>query len=248
MAQESPRHYTIVIVDIESFGSRDDPQQLILRQKLFAMMRDVLARGGVDLAEAAFEDRGDGAAWLIPSTVAKLDVIRELVPGLDAWLREHNNFATEHEVMRVRLTVHSGEVMKDASGYVGADFNTAFRLNGLPAARECLKQAVRSHMVVIASDAIYQAVIRHGHPGLDRRPYGRVWVQEKELSTWAWIYAPGYDQPPGIAPVPPDPPAKPAAGNGAPSPLVLNAYNEGDVVGTKVVTHNGDIYHGGRRV
>lgn len=194
------QHYAILVVDIESFGSRPDPVQEWLRGRLYEVLEEALDDTGIDhRAEPRPTDRGDGAFWLLPGSVSKVDLSGRFVDLLQAGLRAHARTSNTEGAMRLRVALHFGEVAWDGRGWVGADLNTACRIVDLDVLRATLKAAPRSGLALAASDAWYQAVLRHDHPQAESAPYRAVPFDAKEVhGATVWVRVPGYDRPPGL--------------------------------------------------
>ncbi|MGY0236943.1 hypothetical protein [Longispora urticae] len=233
-----PTYFSILVFDIESFGRRSDTRQLRLRAALYGMAHRILDPLCPAGAAPHWQDRGDGFFVLVPTSVSKVVLLGDAVRRFDDALRAYNADAEPDLVMRVRLAVHAGEVVTDPAGYVGTELNTACRLVDAEVAKRCLTDAPRALLVVIASDPVYQGIIRHGYPGVDAQPYHPARVSIKELDDVAWLRVPGMNRPPGDLLPPPAPPAPtpPPSGGGG---VTFNAAVAEVTVGTKNVYNDG---------
>ncbi|MGW5675349.1 hypothetical protein ACWEV4_09715 [Streptomyces sp. NPDC003860] len=196
-----PLHYSIMVLDLERFGSRTNPEQERARSALFSVVEEALKDADVMPQHVAgVGDRGDGGFWLFPSGVSKVDLTGDVVERLQMRLRA---YAAEPgaQPLRLRLALHAGEVARDERGWVGADLNTACRLVDLDDLRRVLAAAERSALALAVSQTWHDAVVRHEYPGLDSSAFRSVAFREKEVDSRAWIRVPGYDAPPGLGPV-----------------------------------------------
>jgi tetratricopeptide (TPR) repeat protein len=183
-------HYSIVLVDVEGFGSRlrTRTDQAAIRHGLYQALELAFTRSGVGWDGCYREDRGDGVLILVPPQVPK-SVLAAGVPGeLAVAVRAHNQVHDPDARMRLRLALHGGEVLHDAYGVTSTAVNLAFRL--LEAGP--LKQALAGSpgvLAVITSAWFYEEVIRHTEacaPATWRRAH----VTVKETREDGWISLP----------------------------------------------------------
>jgi hypothetical protein len=72
--------------------------------------------------------------------------------------------------LRVRAVVHAGEVSYDANGCFGETLDIAFRLLDAPHFKKTL-QASADPLVLVISNEIYHAIVRHGYNGIDQHAF-----------------------------------------------------------------------------
>ncbi|WP_053923094.1 hypothetical protein [Streptomyces chattanoogensis] len=194
------QHYAILVVDAEKFGSRPNPVQAWLRERLYELLEEALDEAGIDhRAEPRPSDRGDGVFWLLPGSVPKIDLTGRFVELLQTGLRAHARTSNADGALRLRVALHFGEVAWDGRGWVGEDLNTACRMVDLRPLRDALSAGQRSGLALAVSDEWYRGVVRHGYPEADSGAYRAVRFDAKEIrGARAWIRVPGYDTPPGI--------------------------------------------------
>jgi class 3 adenylate cyclase len=185
-----PHHWSILVIDISGFGRWGNLAQLSARAALDLMVRDAFRAAGVARRKLVIEDRGDGMIVLISSSVSKVDILDLLIPRLTERLREYNEAADPLLRIRLRISVHAGEILRDASGWVGTDLNLACRLvNSEPVYRR-LSQSPASQVVLVVSDMIYDGVVRHGYRTISPTGYSPVRVAVKEVNARAWVHLP----------------------------------------------------------
>ncbi len=188
----APQYYTILVVDIESFGKRRNPVQALLRERLYRILEEAADAVGIDLAAASEPaDRGDGAFWLLSASIPKVKLTGPFISALRAGLEADERVSASEAHMRLRVALHAGEVSGDQHGWVGEDLNTACRLVDLQSLRDALTKAVNSPVVVAVTDAWYRSTVSHGYPGIDSANYYPVPFRAKEVNQTAWITVPG---------------------------------------------------------
>jgi hypothetical protein len=193
-----PLHHTIVGMDVARSGIRDDQLQVRMRADLRAIVHEALARQGLDAAGIDHNDLGDGVRLIVPAQVTPALLLDPFVPHLAAALREHRKVAADRARLRLRLAVHMGLLHREGGGWAGEPLVHCARLLDAPPLRQVLDADDRADLVVIVSQDVYDKVVRHGY-GLDPAAYRRTTIRAKETAASAWIHAPGYPAPPGIA-------------------------------------------------
>lgn len=197
---------SVFACDIASFGhrSRTDLDRHKIRTALYDGLRRSFDGTGIRYAACYREDRGDGALVVIPPSVDTATLLTSLVHRLRAEVRQHNDVSVDTAQMRLRLAVHTGIVRSDAEGLVGTAVNHVFRILEAPQLKQILR-GTGAELALIASERVYDDVIRHGLGLVDPAEYHRIELRVKETGTVAWITVPGLAAP--VRPVPPAPPA-----------------------------------------
>ena len=174
---------TVVLTDVIAFGarSRSDEDRRAIREVLYNLMQTVLPA-----PLARLEDRGDGFLAVIPPAVPTAKVIQQLLEDLPAALDLYNSTVRESARFQLRVAVDVGPVFSDAMGVSGEATITLYRLVEAPAFKSALA-AVEASLGIIASQFIYDTVIRHSYEGIDPAPFALVQVNVKESSFPAWM-------------------------------------------------------------
>ncbi|WP_181804138.1 hypothetical protein [Streptomyces shenzhenensis] len=171
-------------IDIAGFNraDRSDLVGIVMRRTIY----DALQRG-LDSAEIPPEcyellDRGDGIMTVLgpPADIAGL--VRTAVPTLAAALHAYNKLAHQAHRIRLRATLHCGQVVRDAHGYTGRDISHAFRLLDSPELRTALAES-KADMVVAVSDTVRRLMPADSA----RHALAPVHVTTKESSAQAWF-------------------------------------------------------------
>ena len=167
-----PVHRAILALDIEHSARRTNPVKTELRQQVYQLMRKAFDVVGIDdHCYDPFTDRGDGVLVLIRPTdeFPKPLLLSRLIPTLTGLLTTYNSGIPPTEqprLLRLRVVVHAGEVHHDGNGFWGADLDVAFRLLDAPRFKASLRDTT-SPLAIVASDTIYESIIRHGYDGID---------------------------------------------------------------------------------
>ncbi|MET7302883.1 hypothetical protein [Embleya sp. NPDC005575] len=190
------RYMSILVLDVERFGRRSDVTQEWVRGRLYELLHSALESAGIAWDACVVEDRGDGAILLIPANVPKEDLTDLFIDRLHAGLRNHDRHASDEARIRLRVSLHAGDVVQDIRGWSGSAINTACRLVNADPLREVLAAAERACLALIVSRSWHEAVVVPERGGLESSAYGEVHVSAKEVDETAWVYVPGYQRPP----------------------------------------------------
>jgi len=167
-----PVHRSILAVDIEGSTQRANPIKGELRKQVYGLVLAALDIAGV--SNGFYDpliDRGDGVLILLRPVdeFPKPLMFSRLLPTLFKLLVEYNNSissADQARTLRLRVVVHAGEVHYDKKGPFGDDLDLACRLLDAPQFKACLRNGT-APLAIVASDYIYQSIIRHGYDGIN---------------------------------------------------------------------------------
>ena len=183
-------HRTIVVLDVERFGDprRSDPHQLAVRKGLYRSVGEAFQQAELPWTPDTHEDRGDGILIVLPSDVYKSLLVELLPSALVAALTAHNRAHPDQEGIRLRMSLHAGEVRYDQYGVTGQAVNWAFRLVDAKLLKAALARS-SGVLAIIASSWFFDQVIRHA--AADITPaYRRVLVRAKDDTQPGWICLP----------------------------------------------------------
>lgn len=183
-----PEHRTIVVVDMTGSGSWHNQVQLRARAALTESVRAALRGAGIPRHSVAVEDRGDGMILLFPATVPKVVILDPAIRLLAEGMNAHNTTSGDPRI-RLRLSVHAGEVHRHGRGWAGSDLNTACRLVNAGPLYDLLRRHPDTDLALVLSDLIYQGTARHHYRDIDPATYHSISVQAKELNATAWLTA-----------------------------------------------------------
>ncbi|MCW2902690.1 MAG: hypothetical protein JWO67_4955 [Streptosporangiaceae bacterium] len=181
----------IFVCDIVAFGGqgRHDRIQRHLREALYDRLSHSFDHCGVPFADCYQEDRGDGAMIVPPPDTDTTVLVSPLVDELRAELRRHNEVSSDVAKIRLRVSLHTGEIEADGRGIVGTTVNHAFRLLDAPRFKEALNHSADDIGLIVSAD-FYETVIRPGKGRADPDDYVPMEVLNKETRTTAWIRKP----------------------------------------------------------
>ncbi|HET9254044.1 MAG TPA: hypothetical protein VFO16_02435 [Pseudonocardiaceae bacterium] len=182
-------HYAILVVDIKEYSRfTSRPTQLGARKGVYRALETAFDRAGVPWEKCIHEDRGDGVLVLIPGQLSKIPLAASLPHELPRALREHNDVLPEYERIQLRVALHAGEVAGDSYGYTGTAINLTFRLVNSVPLRGALDKS-SGVVALVVSTWFYDEVVQH-HAAARPKSYRRVFVEDKETRSDAWISRP----------------------------------------------------------
>jgi class 3 adenylate cyclase len=191
-----PVHRSILAVDIEGSTQRTNTVKGELREEVYRLVVDALCVTGIDRRHYdPFTDRGDGVLVLLRPTdeLPKPLLLSRLIPALAGLLAAYNSSvspADQPHKLRLRAVIHAGEVHYDGKGFFGEDLDVAFRLLDAPRFKAHLKSATVP-LALVASDYIYQTIIRHGYDGIDDAEFlPLVTVNVGDQRRRGWVHLP----------------------------------------------------------
>jgi hypothetical protein len=190
-------HRTIVVLDVESFGDhrRTNRHQAAVRKGLYRSVVEAFRLAEIPWTEDDLEDRGDGIFVRLLPEVPKSLLVEVLPSVLVAELTAYNRRHRDQERIRLRMSLHAGEILYDSYGVTGEAVNWAFRLvDAEPLKTELARSP--GVLAIIASSWFFDQVIRHAAPDVSRA-YRPVLVRAKDDTQRGWICLP--DRPPGPA-------------------------------------------------
>jgi hypothetical protein len=192
-------HQTICAVDIAGYGgmNRTRANYVALRTGMYESVTTAFAEAGIPWDACVKEDVGDSILVLAPPTIPKGAFVGPLPQALTKALDSHNATHIPEERVKLRLSLHAGEITFDNYGIAGAPIIHAARLLDAPPLKEALASSPGS-LAMIVSDWFYTDVVRHS---ADHEPneYRRVSVSVKETTGTGWIRLPGHAVPVPVA-------------------------------------------------
>ncbi|HEX2313995.1 MAG TPA: hypothetical protein VHJ17_09690 [Thermomonospora sp.] len=184
------------VCDIVDFTdpARSDRVRGHLHESLYAILEGAFTESGIAPSACYQEDRGDGAMVLVPPEVDPALLVHPLADLLRARLLDHNDLAAEAARMRLRVALHLGRATANDRGVVGTDVNHVHRLLDAPAFKAGLA-ASGGVLGVLASERLYDEVIRDARGLIDPGEFRPVEVAVKRTRATGWLRVPGAPPP-----------------------------------------------------
>lgn len=187
-----PHHRVILSVDIEGSTCRTNPAKGQLRQVMYELFEAALETCGIaEEHRDPMVDRGDGVLVLIHPVeqAPKTLLLQTLVPTLSELLGRYNAEQPDYR-LRMRAALHAGEVHYDRKGCFGEALDITFRLLDAPEVKSKLS-LTEAPLVLVVSDDIYRAVIKHRYEGIDDRAFEQtVCVRVAGQQHRGWVHVP----------------------------------------------------------
>jgi len=210
-----PVNRRLVVVDIENWSGRPTLVQRDLRLRMTAALDEALAALGSPAPALSSQDRGDGLLLGLDPAVSLLDLTDTFVDRLVTVLRQDRRLVSPGNRMRLRLSIHDGDVTFDGATMVGQAVTEACRLVDARELRAALTANQAADLAVIVSDRVYRSVVAEDLGRVPPEAYQPADVTVKNLLTRAWMHVPtgwrgdqaapaerpGALAPPGPAPV-----------------------------------------------
>ena len=185
-------HYCpMLAVDIKAFNDpkRGEDVQRFLRAAMYELLTSAFACSRLAWLACHHEDRGDGVLVVAPPSAPAAALIDPLVDHLRAGIRLHNKICSDVAKIRLRMSVHAGQVHFDGNGVCGLAVTHLFRMLEAAAFKRAFA-ASGADFALVTSDALYEEVISHGPGLIDPDMYAPITIRCKETRGRAWLYLP----------------------------------------------------------
>jgi hypothetical protein len=186
-----PVPVTVVVIDAVGFSRHGTLVQLAWRRGIGETLAAAMRTAGVPDDDYRAEDRGDGFLVLVSGAVPKPRVVADLVRELSNCVAEHNRTRNAEGRIRLRVSVHQGDVVFDEIGFAGDSVIVASRLIDAQEIRRVFEADAGVDVAVIVSDVIYGSTVVQRYRGLDPAAFEHVDVQVPKFSGEAWVHVPG---------------------------------------------------------
>lgn len=204
-------HCVLFAVDVIGFGDRRADDQLLLRDRLYAILTAAFEGAEIGWDNCHREDRGDGLLVIIPTHMTSATVVGPLLDRLRAGLRQHNRTAGRTPGIRLRAAVHSGSVHMDKYGVSGSAVVHLFRLLDAPALKKALAES-SAELALVASDPFYRGLTDRTLGDIDPERFQPAMVEVKETLALGWLHLPL-----STPRIPGQPPPQPGPATGGPA-------------------------------
>lgn len=185
------REYRVLLAaDIERSAGRGDEALRKIRDVLRTALRESAERSGIDWDACLSRDTGDGMWLILPAGVQKTLLLHPLARELAALLQAHNRMAGPPAQVRVRLSLHAGDIclVPDGEPY-GRPFEVTARMLDADPVKAALASSP-GPLAVVVSQHFYEETVPHGYPGIEPENFRRVSLTVKEYTADAWLCLP----------------------------------------------------------
>ncbi len=181
----------MLAIDLTSFSdrSRGETVQRFLRAAMYDLLMCAFDRSRLTWVACHSEDRGDGVLVVVPPGVPATTLIDPLVDHVRAGIRLHNKICSDLAKIRLRMSVHAGQVHFDDNGVCGYAVIHLFRMLDAPAFKRAFA-ASGADFALVTSDAFYEDVISQGPGLIDPDMYAPINIRSKETRGRGWLYLP----------------------------------------------------------
>ncbi len=181
----------MLAIDIKAFNNRErgEAVQRFLRAAMYELLASAFDRSRLAWMACHHEDRGDGVLVVAPAGVPAAALIDPVVDHLRAGIRLHNKICSDVAKIRLRMSVHAGQVHFDDNGVCGIAVTHLFRMLEAAAFKRAFA-ASGADFALVTSDALYGEVISQGPGLIDPDMYAPITIRCKETRGRAWLYLP----------------------------------------------------------
>ncbi|MEV7099503.1 TIR domain-containing protein [Amycolatopsis sp. NPDC051045] len=208
-----PVPVTVVVLDAVGFSRHGTLVQLRWREGIRETLTAAMRAAGIPADQYRPEDRGDGFLVLVSGTVPKPRVVADFVRELTGLLAEHNRTRNAEGRIRLRVSVHHGDVVFDEIGFAGDAVVVASRLIDSPPIRQVFEADDDADVALIVSREIHECTVAERFRGLDPGTFRHVDVMVPKFTGSAYVHVPGH----AAAPAEPGPAAEADPGGTGPS-------------------------------
>lgn len=185
-----PERRLLMAADMERYSGRGNLQQFEAQREFKKILDSAAAAVRLDRPTWTTQPTGDGELAILPAGTPEPVVLARLVPEIDRLLREYNRSRLPVAKMRLRVSVHQGQVHLDgANGFPGNAVIETCRLLDVRPLKRALKAFPAAAVALIVSDALYRDVVEEHYEGLRPERFTRVEVSipDKDFRAVAWI-------------------------------------------------------------
>jgi hypothetical protein len=180
----------IFAVDVKNSTDRTNPGRAEFRDAIYSMMQQSLAIGRI--TERRHDrplDRGDGILVLIHQSdeIPHTRLLDTVVPHFRELLQKYAADKKDGRPLQLRAVLHAGLVHRDPWSWYGEEIDIAFRLLNAPDVKDLFKD-ISDPLLLVVSDLIYQSIVSHDYPGIDRQefaPIATVRIRDRQCTGWA---------------------------------------------------------------
>ncbi|CAO5252520.1 effector-associated domain EAD1-containing protein [Frankia sp. AgKG'84/4] len=210
-----PRHASLFCLDARGYSKNGMLAQIDWRNGLRGIVEQAMRGVGlVDDVVLLNQDHGDGCLVAVDGSVEKARLASDFVRELRIAQREFNA-AREGARLRLRMSLHQGDVIIDGKGAAGDAVVVTARLIDAEPVRAILDRYEDADLVLALSPEFYRDTVAERLRDLDPSQFRKIPLTVgTKFSGSAWVTLPGSSMNP-----PADGEGKPAPGSGAAPPF-----------------------------
>ncbi|WP_054566256.1 TIR domain-containing protein [Frankia sp. R43] len=206
---ELPTNGTVIAFDAVGYSDLNMLEQKQLRDGLRGIIEGALAEARIPPAPLR-QDRGDGFLMVFSADTPKARIVADFVRELGITLNEYNATRNKLGRIRLRVSIHEGDILEHGTGWAGDTVVIAARLVDSTPIRQLLQQDPDAELALILSATLFDSVVARRLRGLSPGDFREVDVTVKKFSATAWLTLPGRPLPPAPTRPPASPTSSPA--------------------------------------
>ncbi|EFC83448.1 toll/interleukin-1 receptor domain-containing protein [Parafrankia sp. EUN1f] len=206
---ELPTNGTVIAFDAVGYSGLEMLEQRQLRDGLRGIIEGALAEARIPPALLQ-QDRGDGYLMVFSAATPKARIVADFVRELGISLNEYNATRNKTGRIRLRVSIHDGDILPHGTGWAGETVVTCARLVDSAPIRDALAHDQDADLALILSAEVFDSVVRPRLRGLLPSNFREVDVTVKTFSATAWLTLPGRPLPSAPARLPASPTSSPA--------------------------------------
>lgn len=190
----TPEHASLFFLDARLYSRRSMLGQVDWRVALREIVAAAVARLGLPAESIRLlQDQGDGFLGIVAGTEPKPYLASDFVRELQIAQRAYNDGREPGGRLRLRMSLHHGDVVVDGTGAAGDAVVVAARLIDAPQVRGVLERYPDADLVLALSPEYFRSTAAQRMRDLDPEAFREidVAVGEKYAGT-AWVTLPGH--------------------------------------------------------
>ncbi|MCK9895519.1 effector-associated domain EAD1-containing protein [Frankia sp. AgB32] len=194
-----PRHASLFCLDARGYSKNGMLAQIDWRNGLRGIVDHAMQSVGlVDDLVLLRQDHGDGCLVAVDGTVEKARLASDFVRELRIAQREFNA-ARQNARLRLRMSLHQGDVIPDGDGAAGDAVVVAARLIDAEPVRELLERYPNADLVLALSPEFYRATVAEHLRDLEPSHFRELTLTVgTKFSGSAWVSLPGHSAYPPV--------------------------------------------------
>ncbi|MFD8006077.1 SAV_2336 N-terminal domain-related protein [Streptomyces mirabilis] len=182
----------VIMVDARASGMYNDVDRRATRAQMFRMLESAFDYADVPEDAVHMEDRGDGVLIAVAGQISPTQLLGPWLVNVYEELRNENR--RRRTLLRLRIGMHDGPVRHDHLGISGSTVDHACRLTDSAVTRKLL-DAEEGDLLVVASQSLYEGVIRYGGRFIEPARYSSARLELKQGEAIAWFHLLGRPAP-----------------------------------------------------